>query len=183
MYLLLLSLNFDVILIASSHVRREGDTTVDHPACLVKIDDCQYLVDVADGYCSSRIPVNLNGDLVEDVNFSYKVANDGHQYTLKIKENDEWKDRYIFNLKPKTIEYFKNEFTGSTTEKIFNEIIFLVNTTTVEKKVIFDKRFICFNGKEKRTTDIDENCFQEIIRTHFGVPENLIPIHFQKLLP
>ncbi|RWS21964.1 acetyltransferase-like protein [Leptotrombidium deliense] len=183
MYLLLLSLNFDVILMAAPHVRRRGDTTVDHAACLVKIDGCQYLVDVADGYYSSRIPVNLNGDVVEDINFSYKVANDGHKYTLKVKENDEWNDRYTFNLKPKTIGYFQNEFIGSTTEKFFNENVFLVNTTTVDKRILFEKRFICFNGKEKRAKDIDENCLQEIIRTHFDVPENLIPTHFPKILP
>ncbi|RWS21965.1 acetyltransferase-like protein, partial [Leptotrombidium deliense] len=180
----LLSLNFDVIFIAAPHVKRRGDMKVDHAACIVTIDDSQYYVDVADGLYSSRIPVNLNGDVVNDVNFSYKITNDGHKYTLEVKENGEWMNRNTFNLKPETIHYFKNEFDGSATDFFIKENIFLVNTTTVEKRILLGKHFICINETGvMQTKNIDENCLEEIVRKHFDVAENFVPSQFPKILP
>lgn len=72
-----------------------------HLILIVKLNDCDYLVDVGFGGLGSTVPLELVTDKVQITDAPYRLIESPNNYkTLQIRISDSWNDIYRFQINP-----------------------------------------------------------------------------------
>jgi N-hydroxyarylamine O-acetyltransferase len=175
---LLGELGFDSARIAAGMLSDDGDPRppANHHAHLVSLDR-PYVVDVGCGVPTMRRPLPLDGTACEDsagvrwraVESERRDADYLTQY--RTPGDDEWRDRYIFDITPRKLSYFEatcdhlaaapeSGFTGDPTVSIATECGHLK---------LSPEKLTRSNRGERTEREVGEDEWDDLLESEFGL--------------
>jgi N-hydroxyarylamine O-acetyltransferase len=143
-----------------------------HLVILVKLDDIDYLVDVANGQ-NVREPMNINNSSFISCaeNNKYKISRDKNTYTLLVNYGkEEWFPRYYFTKEEKKSSDFVNIFNDDKNTTSTNKIPLLVTLATEDGRItMLDNMMIVKESKTKRSWNISKESRSDILKIYFNM--------------
>lgn len=172
---LLSSLGFEVHMIFA----KVNDLTyigADYPhlALLVKLDNKEYLVDVANGQ-NVRVPMELNNESMRSISEDREyrlISNLDDSYTLEFNHHRHgWCGRYTFLKDEVNVNDFKDVFTNESNYEQFSNHAPLLVTKALEhgRITLTDELMTYKNKNDKKSWNISLENRAEVLRDYFNI--------------
>ncbi|RXJ95638.1 hypothetical protein CRV00_04135 [Malaciobacter molluscorum] len=144
-----------------------------HLALLVRIENKEYLVDVANGQ-NVRVPLCLNEDKIvksEGIEYKLKKINEEEFALMYNHKYRSWQTRYIFTKEKREVSDFSCVFENTKNYQQFSNHAPLLVTKALEdgRVTLTDETMTYKKDKEKRVWEISLENRAEVLRDYFNI--------------
>lgn len=159
----------------AARVLSDGDPGIpaNHHSIVVEFEE-RYVVDVGMGTPKLSRPVPLDGSVVSGPMADWRIVTadrPDEEYRLDLREDDEWRGRYVFTDTPRDLSYFRaaNDYLQTAPESPFTGNTHVSIATEQGHASLSGHSLLTVENETRTEQQLDDNEWYDHLSATFGI--------------